>query len=136
MISIPREEFSSVAMYQYLFTYYRENMTGLCSAGYYCPNASVTAEDIDCPVGHYCPLGSATPEPCQNGTFSDSERLTAQVKHPYQIELLIVIMEIQHAGHNCNLIFSLKNYFYLVSKSPGFSTIRFLKWGKPNNGSD
>ena len=54
-------------------------MTGLCTAGYYCPNGSVSAEDIDCPVGHYCPLGSSTPQPCQNGTFSDNIRLTAQV---------------------------------------------------------
>ena len=59
--------------------YYRENKTGLCTAGYYCPNGSVSAEDIDCPVGHYCPLGSSTPQPCQNGTFSDNIRLTAQV---------------------------------------------------------
>ena len=54
-------------------------MTGLCTAGYYCPNGSVSAEDIDCPVGHYCPLGSSAPQPCQNGTFSDNIRLTAQV---------------------------------------------------------
>ena len=62
-----------------MLSYNRENMTGLCTAGYYCPNGSVSAEDIDCPVGHYCPLGSSAPQPCQNGTFSDNIRLTAQV---------------------------------------------------------
>ena len=65
--------------YFIMLSYNRENMTGLCAAGYYCPNGSVSAEDIDCPVGHYCPLGSPTPQPCQNGTFSDNIRLTAQV---------------------------------------------------------
>lgn len=62
-------------------SYHRNTTTGLCAEGYYCPNGSSVAQDIDCPIGHYCPEGSDSPVPCQNGTFSDNLRLTSQVQY-------------------------------------------------------
>ena len=51
-----------------------ENTTGLCAAGYYCPNGSVSSSPIDfiCPVGLHCPVGSAVPISCESGYFTNS----------------------------------------------------------------
>lgn len=42
--------------------------TGLCDAGYYCPDNQTTATPTPletlCPVNHYCPEGSAAPQAC------------------------------------------------------------------------
>ena len=47
---------------------------GLCDAGYFCPGGQDVQDPAAflCLTGHYCPQGSATPEPCPNGTFSNT----------------------------------------------------------------
>ncbi|XP_026534414.1 neurogenic locus notch homolog protein 4-like [Notechis scutatus] len=53
-------------------------VTGPCSAGYYClAGASIPTPMKDllgniCPRGHYCPKGSGTPQPCPLGFYSNS----------------------------------------------------------------
>nr|XP_006821767.1 PREDICTED: uncharacterized protein LOC100369099 [Saccoglossus kowalevskii] len=55
------------------------NVTGLCSAGYYCrygvnmpePNGGHTGDGAICPVGHYCPVGSPDPIGCAPGTYNE-----------------------------------------------------------------
>merc|ERR1719318_1112561 len=47
----------------------QSSVTGICSAGYYCPAG--TTFPVSCPTGHYCPQGSMEPFPCQSGTFSN-----------------------------------------------------------------
>ena len=43
--------------------------SGLCGAGFYCPEGQTTATPTDyaCPNGSYCPVGSAQPTPCEPG---------------------------------------------------------------------
>ena len=54
-----------------------------CAPGYYCyMNATDVRPDGSdgtgwvCPAGHYCLEGTLYPEPCPNGTYSNSERNT------------------------------------------------------------
>ena len=48
--------------------------TGECDAGFYCPGGQDARDPalFSCTAGHYCLLGSANPEPCPNGTFSNT----------------------------------------------------------------
>ena len=48
---------------------------GPCTPGYFCINASSTADGLSggpCTPGHFCPEGSPKPKPCPPGTFSPS----------------------------------------------------------------
>ena len=53
----------------------QSNVTGLCSAGYYCTSNSSTPTPIDgitgnvCPNSSYCPVGSSQPLTCPNATY-------------------------------------------------------------------
>ena len=53
------------------------NVTGDCSAGYWCINGSPTPTPTDgitgqrCPEGNYCPIGATAPVPCPLGTWSN-----------------------------------------------------------------
>ena len=55
----------------------RANVTGDCSAGFWCINGSATSTPTDgitgqrCPEGHYCPIGTTAPVPCPLGTWSN-----------------------------------------------------------------
>ncbi|XP_071958738.1 uncharacterized protein [Antedon mediterranea] len=57
------------------------NVTGNCSAGYYCewgvdvdkPTGNHTGVGGICPPGHYCPEGSAIPLGCPAGHYTDIE---------------------------------------------------------------
>ena len=50
------------------------SVTGLCDAGYYCPEGSETAASMarECPQGSYCPDGVSLPIECPPGTFSSA----------------------------------------------------------------
>ena len=61
------------------------DITGDCSAGYYClsgsdsptpGSGSVGNADV-CPAGSYCPVATGNPQPCPRGTFSNTTQLTA-----------------------------------------------------------
>ncbi len=43
--------------------------TGPCGAGYYCPDGSRQADELECPLGHWCPVQTHYPQQCSNGTF-------------------------------------------------------------------
>ena len=53
------------------------NITGQCSAGYFCTLGASTLQPVDgltgdiCPVGYYCVEQSASPEPCEPGTYAN-----------------------------------------------------------------
>ncbi|XP_072885876.1 uncharacterized protein [Hemitrygon akajei] len=53
----------------------QSNVSGDCSAGFYCVSSSRSAFPLDgsmgapCPVGHYCPAASSQPWACRNGTY-------------------------------------------------------------------
>ena len=47
----------------------------ICTSGAYCPTTGMTTP-LACPAGFYCPLGTKYPEPCPEGTFSNSLSLT------------------------------------------------------------
>ncbi|KAM6933259.1 uncharacterized protein FYW49_001626 [Xenentodon cancila] len=71
--------------------------TGLCQAGYFCPEGSVSPNSTEyqvlcllsdssvepgnssrsnlCPSGHYCPSGSGSPLPCPAGSLATSQGL-------------------------------------------------------------
>ena len=40
-----------------------------CTAGQYCPSASVV--ELSCPQGSYCVANSSVPTPCPKGTYGD-----------------------------------------------------------------
>ena len=48
--------------------------TGECDPGFYCPGGQDTRDPslFVCTTGHYCEVGSANPEPCPNGTYSNT----------------------------------------------------------------
>ena len=47
--------------------------TGLCSAGYYCPEGQSQDSPVayQCTPGHYCPEGSPTELACESGSYQD-----------------------------------------------------------------
>ena len=47
-------------------------VTGNCSAGYYCPSGQSVPQPLAyiCPVGDYCPEGSPQPLFCPRGTYN------------------------------------------------------------------
>ena len=53
---------------------------GHCNAGYFCNNASESANPVgqsygdECPAGHYCPLRSGSPIACDAGTYNPLTR--------------------------------------------------------------
>ena len=53
--------------------------SGLCSAGYYCPEGQIipTPTGFECRIGHYCPEGTPEPIPCSNGTYTN-QTLTSE----------------------------------------------------------
>lgn len=57
------------------------DVTGPCTARYWCMNGSSTPTPIDgvrgvlCPEGHFCAMGTPVPEPCPVGTWSNSTGL-------------------------------------------------------------
>ena len=63
--------------------------SGLCSAGYYCPQGSTVRQPIEfvCPEGMYCPEGVTLPLPCLPGEYQ---------QHPMQAEC-----EACPAGRTC-----------------------------------
>lgn len=50
--------------------------SGVCTAGYYCPLASITPTANLCPAGSYCPEGSAEPILCPAGSFGNETGLS------------------------------------------------------------
>ena len=48
-------------------------VTGNCSAGYYCPGGQSVPEPVDypCPPGDYCPVGSPRPSKCGRGVYNE-----------------------------------------------------------------
>ncbi|XP_059812735.1 multiple epidermal growth factor-like domains protein 6 [Hypanus sabinus] len=61
----------------------QSNVSGDCSAGFYCVSGSRSAFPLDgsmgapCPVGHYCPAASSQPWACRNGTYGAALGLQA-----------------------------------------------------------
>ncbi|KAJ6656075.1 hypothetical protein lerEdw1_004481 [Lerista edwardsae] len=60
----------------------QSQVTGPCSAGYYCTAGAASPTPADnqtgnvCPKGHFCPKGSASPQPCRHGFYSNSTENT------------------------------------------------------------
>ncbi|KAM9299008.1 uncharacterized protein PAF06_016002 [Gastrophryne carolinensis] len=56
------------------------DISGNCSAGFYCVLGAAVESPVDgstgslCPKGHYCPSGTSYPLPCENGFYQDLER--------------------------------------------------------------
>ena len=54
--------------------------TGLCAAGYYCPESEFTQTarptGFECPTGHYCGNGTADPFPCDPGYYQPTLQST------------------------------------------------------------
>lgn len=48
-----------------------------CLPGYYCPEGSARGNPVECPAGSFCPRGSPSPQPCPQGSYSNSSQLTA-----------------------------------------------------------
>ena len=54
------------------------NVSGECSAGYYCTSAAIRPDPTDgttgdrCTPGHYCPVGTGSPVQCPPGYFSNA----------------------------------------------------------------
>ncbi|KAL7831753.1 hypothetical protein AOLI_G00293010 [Acnodon oligacanthus] len=52
--------------------------TGVCAAGFYCVSGAKTSIPEDgvtgnrCPAGYFCPQGCTSPQPCPDGTYSNS----------------------------------------------------------------
>ncbi|GBG23803.1 Hypothetical Protein FCC1311_000232 [Hondaea fermentalgiana] len=60
-----------------------QGCSGLCSAGYYCPAASIVSTQIECPSGAwYCPEGTGTPYPVQTGYYSSDDRASEHICEP------------------------------------------------------
>ena len=68
---------SAICAGKYCSTPGSVNVTGDCSAGFWCISGAATDSPIDgttgrrCPEGHYCPSGTTVPVPCPVGTWSD-----------------------------------------------------------------
>jgi hypothetical protein len=64
----------------------RSNVSGPCSAGYYCDEYGITdAKYKECPIGFFCPTGSIFPTKCPLGTsglYNRSASVDACVKCP------------------------------------------------------
>ena len=41
--------------------------SGLCEAGYFCPEGSSSSTQLDCPTGRFCVAGTHTPDLCPPG---------------------------------------------------------------------